>query len=162
MDSSTNVNASTNGHCASQQMFQHGTTSSPCFMFQQQAGNAFPLQQNHPSSQPVFGSGQFVSQPPPPGNLPPMFSPFSFRPPAHSQQLQSPTPSQCELRQAKKAPYFNGQTSWSDYLLQFEMVAEINRWSENTKALELATSLRDDVVSILGELSPEDRRNYGV
>ena len=160
MNSSTNGSASTNGHCASQQMFQNGTTSSPCYMFQQQLPVYAPSsQQNHPSAQPVFGSSHYVAQPPPPGNLPPMFSPFSFPPPAQGQQPLSPTSSQCELRQAKKAPYFNGQSSWSVYLLQFEMVAEINRWSENTKALELATSLRDGV-SILGELSPEGLRNY--
>ena len=41
----------------------------------------------------------------------------------------------------KKDPLFDGKSSWLDYLVQFEMVAKLNQWSEMKKALELATSL---------------------
>ena len=64
----------------------------------------------------------------------------------------------------KRPANYDGQTSWRDYLVQFDMVAELNpwlnRWDRVTKALELATSLRGGARSVLADLSPEDRNNY--
>ena len=40
------------------------------------------------------------------------------------------------------------------------MVASLNGWDENTKALELATSLRDSAQGILTDLEPEKRFGY--
>ncbi|CAG2241057.1 unnamed protein product [Mytilus edulis] len=42
----------------------------------------------------------------------------------------------------KAAATYDGLGSWQDYIVHFEMIAEINGWDENTKALELATCLR--------------------
>ena len=96
-------------------------------------------------------------------NVPPPFTP-QFVPsnstPQSAPQSTLHSQGSMELRQAKKAPHFNGTSSWTEYLIQFELVAEMNRWTDSTKALELATSLRDDAVSVLGELSLEDRRQY--
>jgi transposase InsO family protein len=65
-----------------------------------------------------------------------------------------------EPSRAKKTPVYNGKTSWLDYLVQFDLVAEVNRWSDTEKALELATSLRDTAQGVLAELDINQRRNY--
>ena len=41
------------------------------------------------------------------------------------------------------------------------MIARLNRWNDTTKAMELATSLKGPAVSILTDLEPEHRRDYG-
>ena len=60
----------------------------------------------------------------------------------------------------KKPANFDGTTSLQDYLVQFEMTSELNRWDDNVKAMELATSLRGAAQSILSDLRPEQRRSY--
>lgn len=72
--------------------------------------------------------------------------------------LQSPTYSQGERN--KKPANYDGKSSWSDYLIQFEMIAELNKWDNLTKAYELATSLRGDAQTVLSDISPNMRRNY--
>ena len=56
-------------------------------------------------------------------------------------------------RKPKKAAYYNGKNSWKDYHAQFDLVAILNGWNEETKALELATNLRAD-------LDPDQRYHY--
>ncbi|CAG2194869.1 unnamed protein product [Mytilus edulis] len=56
----------------------------------------------------------------------------------------------------KAAATYDGLGSWQDYIVHFEMIAEINGWDENTKALELATCLRGSAQAILSDL----RRRY--
>ena len=51
-----------------------------------------------------------------------------------------------------KAPVYDGTSSWADYLLQFEMVAELNGWEERSMAMYLATNLRGAAQSVLGIL----------
>ena len=51
-------------------------------------------------------------------------------------------------------------TNWDDYLVQFELIAAINKWSDIQKALELATSLRATTQSILTDLRPEMWTNF--
>ena len=63
-------------------------------------------------------------------------------------------------RKQKKAPSFDGKMSFSDFKIQFEMVAERNGWSEPEKAAELATSLTGSAITVLGALSPTQRRSY--
>jgi hypothetical protein len=60
----------------------------------------------------------------------------------------------------RKPATYDGTTEWRDYLVQFEMVAELNRWDERTKALELATNLRGTAQGVLSDLRPEYRVNY--
>ena len=60
----------------------------------------------------------------------------------------------------KKPANYDGKTSWSDYLIQFEMIAELNYWNDVTKAYELATSLKRDAQTVLSDRSPNMRRNY--
>ena len=67
-----------------------------------------------------------------------------------------PAPNQPKM----KAPSYDGTTPWSDYLVQFELVAELNRWDNHTRALYLATSLRGSAQSVLGDLDNIERHDY--
>jgi hypothetical protein len=60
----------------------------------------------------------------------------------------------------RKPATYDGRSDWQDYFVQFEMVAELNRWGEKTKALELATNLRGAAQGILSDLRPEHRMSY--
>ncbi|VDI23612.1 Hypothetical predicted protein [Mytilus galloprovincialis] len=60
----------------------------------------------------------------------------------------------------KAAATYDGLGSWQDYIVHFEMIAEINGWDENTKALELATCLRGSAQASLSDLRPDLRRRY--
>ncbi|CAC5378945.1 unnamed protein product [Mytilus coruscus] len=60
----------------------------------------------------------------------------------------------------KKPALYDGEGNWEDYLVQFELIAAINKWSDIEKALELATSLRGTAQSILTDLRPEMRTNF--
>jgi uncharacterized protein YjhX (UPF0386 family) len=62
----------------------------------------------------------------------------------------------------KEPACYTGESSLTDYLKQFKLIAELNQWDKRTKALELATSLRDKALTILGELSDEGMRDYDV
>ena len=44
--------------------------------------------------------------------------------------------------------------------MQFELVAELNRWGERTKALQLAASLRGPAQSVLADIEENKRRVY--
>ena len=55
---------------------------------------------------------------------------------------------------------FDGSGSWTDYKVQFELVAELNGWGELAKAVYLAASLRGSAQAVLGDLDDERRRNY--
>ena len=63
-------------------------------------------------------------------------------------------------RKQKKVANYDGKTSWEDYHVQFELVAALNGWDEETKALELATSLRGTAQSTLADLDPDKRTDY--
>ncbi|CAC5360151.1 unnamed protein product [Mytilus coruscus] len=60
----------------------------------------------------------------------------------------------------KKPALYDGESNWEDYLVQFELIAAINKWSDIEKALELATSLNGTAQSILTDLKPEMRTNF--
>ncbi|CAC5391200.1 unnamed protein product [Mytilus coruscus] len=60
----------------------------------------------------------------------------------------------------KKPALYDGEGNWEDYLVQFELIAAINKWSDIEKALELATSLRGTAQSILTDIRPEMRTNF--
>ena len=55
---------------------------------------------------------------------------------------------------------YDGSEDLDEYLSQFEILADLNRWSYETKSLYLASSLKGDARSMLVELSPPDRRDY--
>ena len=59
-----------------------------------------------------------------------------------------------------KPSTYNGSTPWEDYLAQFELVAEINKWSIASKATYLAVSLTGPAQAVLGDLAAEARRDF--
>ena len=57
------------------------------------------------------------------------------------------------------SPY-NGKTSWDDYQVQFELIAELNGWNTSTMAIYLAASLSGCAQTVLTDLDANSRRNY--
>ena len=55
---------------------------------------------------------------------------------------------------------YDGKTSWDDYQLQFELIAESNGWNVFTMAIYLATSLSGCAQAVLTDLNANLRRNY--
>ena len=59
-----------------------------------------------------------------------------------------------------KPQSFDGTSDLSEYLTQFNIVAEINNWPYQAKALYLASCLTGNARSLLGELSETQKRDY--
>ena len=57
------------------------------------------------------------------------------------------------------SPY-DGKTSWDDYQVQFELIAELNGWNTSTMAIYLAASLSGCAQTVLTDLDANSRRNY--
>lgn len=60
----------------------------------------------------------------------------------------------------KKPATYDGKTSLQDYLVQFEMISDMNGWNNTTKAMELVISLRGTAQTILSDIRPELRKDY--
>ncbi|CAC5409541.1 unnamed protein product [Mytilus coruscus] len=61
-----------------------------------------------------------------------------------------------------RVPFYNGKDPWNAYVMQFELIAEMNNWSPSTKAIELVTALRDEAMVYASFLTPETKRTYSV
>lgn len=59
-----------------------------------------------------------------------------------------------------KPPTFDGKSRWTDFLVQFEMVADVNGWKGKRRAVELAACLRDSAVGILSLMQREERLHF--
>ena len=55
---------------------------------------------------------------------------------------------------------YDGAGSWSDYLIQFNLIADYYQWSNYEKALQLATHLRGTAQGVLGDLTRTQRTNF--
>ncbi|KAK3728348.1 hypothetical protein QZH41_002179 [Actinostola sp. cb2023] len=55
---------------------------------------------------------------------------------------------------------FDGHSSWEDYLAQFNLVTELNRWDSVTKATYLAVSLSGPAREVLGDLTVSQRKDF--
>ena len=64
-------------------------------------------------------------------------------------------------RKPKQMSNYDGKSNWNDYLVQFQIVARLNHWSEEEKAMELATSLVGQARGVLSDMSEQDRLDYG-
>ena len=58
----------------------------------------------------------------------------------------------------QRPPLYDGRSSWDAYITQFEMLAQLNHWTEMEKATLLAVSLRGAASTVLSNL-PADRRS---
>ena len=61
----------------------------------------------------------------------------------------------------KKVHTYDGKSSWTDYLVQFNITATMNGWNESQKAMELATNLVGVARGVLSEISEEGQLNFG-
>ena len=59
-----------------------------------------------------------------------------------------------------KPPNYDGRFSFKDFLVQFELVAQLAGWHPLVMALELAGSLRGTAIAMLNDLQPSDRNHY--
>lgn len=64
--------------------------------------------------------------------------------------------------QRVQVPTYDGTSPLKDYLVQFELIAELNGWDEFTQALQLAASLRGPANAVLADLEPRRRREFGL
>ncbi|KAJ8029697.1 hypothetical protein HOLleu_29157 [Holothuria leucospilota] len=62
--------------------------------------------------------------------------------------------------QRVKAPSFDGNIPWEDYIVQFGLIAELNEWDNKTKALQLAASLKGKAKTVLADLEDSKRRKF--
>ena len=65
----------------------------------------------------------------------------------------------CKTKPFVRPTTFNGSTSWEDYHAQFELVANLNSWDQQTKAIYLAVSLGGPAQENLGDLDKDQRSN---
>ena len=64
------------------------------------------------------------------------------------------------LKSNAKPRSYDGNDDFGEYLSQFEIISELNKWDYHTKSLQLAGALAGPAVGILGELTPSDRRDF--
>lgn len=57
-------------------------------------------------------------------------------------------------------PPYDGTTPWEAYNAQFEIVSQLNDWSQEQKASFLATSLKGNATMVLSNLSQENRQDF--
>ncbi|KAJ8029256.1 hypothetical protein HOLleu_28605 [Holothuria leucospilota] len=55
---------------------------------------------------------------------------------------------------------YDGSSSWEDYQVQFEAVAELHGWDKQVMAMCLAASLKGDARAVLADLDTKSRRSY--
>ena len=54
----------------------------------------------------------------------------------------------------------DGKCAWDTYRAQFELLADLNGWSDAEKSAHLAISLRGAAATVLTNLHPSQRRSY--
>ena len=59
-----------------------------------------------------------------------------------------------------KPETYDGSGSWSDYLIQFNLIADYYNWNNYDKALQLATHLRGTAQGVLSDLSHTQRTDF--
>ncbi|XP_069120907.1 uncharacterized protein [Argopecten irradians] len=60
----------------------------------------------------------------------------------------------------RKPASYDGKDNWEDYLVQFELLSEMNSWDDKSKALELAIALRGAAQGVLSDLEVTKRKDY--
>ena len=71
---------------------------------------------------------------------------------------EPPTHDAGRLRQ-RPSP-FDGKMPWDVYHTQFELLAQLNGWSDKEKAAHLAVNLREDAATVLTNLPVAKRQDY--
>ena len=55
---------------------------------------------------------------------------------------------------------FDGNTSWDDYQVQFELISELNGWNKKVMAIYLAARLSGCAQAVLADLDERSRNDY--
>mgnify|MGYP006092402017 CR=1 FL=1 len=85
----------------------------------------------------------------------------NLMPPDMDNEPQNPyDPPKPIIDRVKVAKYDGTSSSWADYLIQFEMVAQLNKWDDRTKAMFLVTNLRGEAQNVLGDLTQAEKCNF--
>ena len=63
-------------------------------------------------------------------------------------------------RKLREPGSFDGSGSWEAYKTQFQMLAHLNRWSNEEKAVYLSTSLKGPAMAVLNSLSRSNLYDY--
>lgn len=63
-------------------------------------------------------------------------------------------------RPIQRPPQYDDQSPWDAYKTQFEMLATVNRWTNQEKAAYLAVSLKGVAVNVLNSISPDKLYDY--
>ena len=63
------------------------------------------------------------------------------------------------LRTIRPTPY-DGRTSWDAYKMQFNMLSELNGWSDAEKVTYFAINLKGSALTVLSNLPEPQRRDY--
>ena len=86
--------------------------------------------------------------------------PFNVAPCSTGSQNQMLQSRMNNVNVKMKPQYYDGTEDLDDYLSQFEILADLNKWNYETKSLYLAGSLKGDARTMLTELSPMERRDF--
>ena len=54
---------------------------------------------------------------------------------------------------------FDDNSSWSDYVIYFESVTTVNHWTEDEKAMNLVSHMREAAQEALADMAPEVRES---
>ena len=63
-------------------------------------------------------------------------------------------------RSGAKVPLFDGKCAWQDFEAQFDLISEMNGWSPRMRGMQLASALRGEALTVLGDLDEYMRRDY--
>lgn len=59
-----------------------------------------------------------------------------------------------------RVPYYSGKEPWSAYVMQFNLIADSNNWSLETRAIELLTAMKDEAMVYASYLPTEVKQNF--
>ena len=75
--------------------------------------------------------------------------------------LEQPRPINCIHNTNKMKPHqFNGEISWPAYLIQFNMISELNNWTSHEKLLYLGASLTGKAREVLANTDSKMRDTF--
>ena len=59
-----------------------------------------------------------------------------------------------------KARYYDGNTPWKPFLIQFEVCAKFNKWNEDQKVAQLQSCLSGKATHVVWDTDMDDIRSY--
>ncbi|CAI5684478.1 unnamed protein product [Oreochromis niloticus] len=75
-------------------------------------------------------------------------------------QVQPPLPSGAPVRGSMKLPHYNGEAPPETYLIQVQLAAQLNQWSTEETAVQVALALEGRALQILTDLQPEEHLSW--